>query len=119
MLGFVKYFAAAHVYRRAKRSVIVLVSATAVLLILVAFSNDLVSTVEGSQRFLVLLAKWSGIAVLSALIWFSARRIAAVAFSPFAKTSAPVDERRKAILAKPHLRSKTDRILERYRKEEA
>ena len=116
MFGFAKYLAAAHLYRRARGPILTALAAVAAIVLVSAVSDDILAGM-GEGRGWVLAAKWLSILGLLALIARSVVRISAAAAAPFAKTPAVPDPKKERILSKPHLRSRSERILERYREE--
>lgn len=123
MFKALKYLLLANLYTKAKRSFIGLFI-SAVLLILVTFIiGDIISVASGIALYSLIALKWLIVLVLLGLITFNVLKIIHIAITPFAKVTTvqivdtpEADMKRKKILSKEKLLTKSDSILEKYKK---
>ena len=117
MFKLAKYYMLVNLYKRAKKNIL-RVFMSIVLMVLVSYLFADITTVvskENSYGFLAL--KWLILLVSMFIIIVNIRQIVKIASSPFGeevnKTVSNVKKER--ILAKEHLISRTERIIEKYR----
>ena len=115
MFGLFRYFAFAQLYKRTRRSFVVLGISLATLIVTGHLVGDFAAAAHGGMRYLLLAFKWAVILGLLALIGRSLLSILSVAAEPFQKRApAAVDERKDRMMGKERLQSRSDRILQRY-----
>lgn len=117
MFRFLKYLFVMNRLRHAKNALVVLVGSVAVLVLFVFIASDLSAHLSADQQFGWMAIKWSVIITLIALMGWSAKRVFSLFTAPFGKYQAVHDRTKNALLAKAHLLSKEERILQKYRQE--
>ncbi len=127
MFKTLKYLFLARVYKRAKKSFILLSGSLISLLLVSLILNDAISVAGGISVYVLLVVKWAVILSLLVLAGYSALKIVNIAFSPFGedkKTSVAAlgmqtekDGKKEYILNKEILLTKSDQILEKYMKD--
>ena len=119
MFKIAKYYVLANIYKRSKLSIIlVLILMTGVALTSFIFS-DLLSMSDGSNRTLLIGMKWLILFVLLGIMGFHLKNIFKSIALPFVKEhegKIEVDEKRVRVMAKAKLHSRSERILEKYRR---
>jgi len=126
MFKTLKYLFLASLYKKAKKSFVML-SVYIVSLILFSFMiNDVISVATGGLVYILLPIKWIVILSLLGLIAFSVLKIFNIAANPF--ESKPIDKKtdvkqtpsatkKERILAKEKLFTQSDLILQKYMKD--
>ena len=123
MFRALKYLLLANLYKKAKKSFVMLFVFTVLLILFTFIVNDILSVSTGAMVYVVLLTKWIVIFSLLALMGFSVLKIFNVASKPFDKgedsksETAYKDTKKEKILSKEKLSTTTDLILKKYTKE--
>jgi len=117
MFKLAKYYLLANIYKRAKVSVlVVLVSVVAMVVISLVFA-DLIAMNAGSDKVLMVSTKWILLFTLLGLTVLHLRKIVKGASFPFGEdTSVVVDEKKERVMTKTELHSRSDVIMNKYRK---
>jgi|SaaInlStandDraft_4_1057021.scaffolds.fasta_scaffold134863_2 hypothetical protein len=112
-------------YKRAKKTFMLLFFYTITLVIITLIMNDLINISTGVLIYILLLLKWISNLLLLSLIGLSILKIVKVATSPFEneKNASEVNlknvnmnEKKAKIVGKDILRSNSDLILQKYMK---
>ena len=116
MLKILKYIFVANLYKKAKKSFVMLFIYVVALILLNLIFDDILSITTGAGMYILLLTKWVVILSLLSLIGFSILKIINVATNTFeVKKEQPAKDMKKdRILAKEKLLSKSDLILQKY-----
>lgn len=120
MFQTLKYIFISSLYKKAKKSITMLLVYMLSLVIFSFFINDLLFVSSGLFMYGVLIFKWIVVLVLLTLIISSAIKIFNIATNPFESKSDKKEDQKKhdpkkeKILAKETLATKSNRILEKY-----
>ena len=127
MFKALKYLFIATLYKKAKKSFMMLFVYIVALIISSLIINDLMVIATGISVYVLLLLKWMVILSLLGLISFSILKIFNIATNPFEKkedeqTHSSVnkvakDTKKNRILAKEKLFTKSDLIVQKYMKD--
>jgi len=119
-----KYLLLAKLYKRAKKSFVILFASLVSLFIVSLIINDLLSIATGMSVYILLTVKWVIILGLLALIFYSFIKILNIALTPFEDVTIPVfkkeekhDDKKEYILSKEKLHTKSDLIMQKYMKD--
>jgi hypothetical protein len=110
-----KYYFLLHWYQKTKKNVISILLFTLLFLVSTYMFADLIAMSE--DKLGLVIAKWIAIVLLLAVITFNVQQIfkaIPVAFQKSGDTE-PADARRKKIVIKEHLISRTELIMKKYR----
>jgi len=120
MLKLFKYLYLANLYKSAKKSFIMLFVYLISLVLIVFIINDIISVSTTASVYFFILIKWVATVVLLVLIVLTLIKIIDTALNPISggKTLKKEDPKKKRILAKEKLTSKSDTILRKYMKTE-
>ena len=119
MFKVFKYLFIANLYHKAKRSIL----GAAIMLLLLVIStfimNDILSVASGSEKYLFLLLKWVLVLFFMAMVGYFLLKVfnaASSSISIKSRDTEPMieDIKKKRILGKNHLLSKSDRIMDKY-----
>ena len=127
MFKALKYLLYMSLYKKAKSSFIMLLISTVVLVVGSCMMNDIIGISSGMTLYILMLAKWVLIIAMLGLFSFSLLKIINIAMNPFSsKTEEPtvikvtepvVDTKRENILNKEQIFTKSEMILQKYKKE--
>ena len=119
MFKVFKYLFLVTLYKKAKKSFVMLAMYVVLLILLSLILNDLISVATGLTVYVLLLVKWVLILLLLLLIAFTLVKIFSVATNPLKKREEEreVNTKKERILAKEKLSTKSDLILQKYMKE--
>lgn len=118
MFRFLKYLFVMNRLRHAKKALIILVASMTLLVLLGFISYDLSSHVPTENQFTWMAIKWGIIIVLISVMGWSAKKVFTLFTAPFGTDQDKYDDAKRHVLAKTHLRSKEEQILEKYRPQE-
>jgi hypothetical protein len=112
----------ANIYKKAKKSFLLLFTLSVSLILLSFISNDLISVSSGISIYILLSIKWLGVLILLGLIGYNIIKIINIATSPFEKTEVSSismkknmqDLKKEHILNKDQLLTKSDLIIKKY-----
>ena len=118
MLKVFKYLFLANLYRKAKKSFVMLAVYIISLVLLSFIFNDLIGVATGMVIYVLIFVKWIFILALLTLIAFTLLKIFSHASSPFENKDDEkiVDSKKTRILSKEILSTKSDLILQKYMK---
>ena len=122
-----KYLLLASLYKKAKKSFMILFVYVVSLILISFIINDLMSISTGVTVYILLLIKWASILSLLSLIGFSILKILNIATNPFEskenevtkndKSKVSTDTKKERILAKEKLFTTSDIIVQKYMKD--
>ena len=122
-----KYLLLASLYKKAKKSFMMLFVYVVSLILISFIINDLMSISTGVTVYILLLIKWASILSLLSLIGFSILKILNIATNPFEskenevtkndKSKVSTDTKKERILAKEKLFTTSDIIVQKYMKD--
>ncbi|MCD4667313.1 MAG: hypothetical protein K8R44_01755 [Sulfurimonas sp.] len=119
-----KYLLLASLYKKAKKSFVMLFVYLVALMLVSFIINDLMSISTGVAVYILILIKWVSILALLSLIGFSILKIFNIATNPFKSKEDEINESCKAqdvkkdrILAKERLFTQSDLIMQKYMKD--
>ena len=122
-----KYLLLASLYKKAKKSFVMLFVYLVSLMLISFIINDLMSVSTGVAVYILLLIKWVSILSLLSLIGFSILKIFNIATNPFESKEDEVtksnkeevftDTKKDRILAKEKLFTQSDLIMQKYMKD--
>jgi hypothetical protein len=92
-----------------------LVASMALLVLFAFIAYDLSSHVPAEHQYTWMAVKWGVIVLLITVMGWSAKKVFTLFTAPFGINQAKYDDAKRHVLAKTHLRSKEERILEKYR----
>lgn len=92
-----------------------LVASTALLVLFIFIAYDLSSHVSPADQYTWMAIKWGIIVILMVVMGWSAKKVFTLFTAPFGIDQAKYDDTKRHVLEKEHLRSKEDRILEKYK----
>ncbi len=121
MFKLAKYYMLANIYKRAKFSVLVVFASVVAMVVISLVFADLVVMSTGSVKALIVGAKWILLFTLLGLTFFHLRKIVRSSSLPFGEdASVPVvvDEKKERVMEKIKLHSRSDLIMDKYRKAE-
>lgn len=111
-----KYLLLASLYKKAKKSFVMLFIYAVALMLISFIINDMMSIATGTVLYMLLLVKWVAILSLLSLIGFSVLNIFNIATHPFESTENEVTKKDR-ILAKEKLFTQSDLIMQKYMKD--
>ena len=118
MFKLAKYYVIANIYKKTKFSVWVIVGSLAAMVIASLIFSDLVGMTNGAGKGLIIGLKWMILFSLLTMILFHLRKIFKSVSLPFANETLVVDEKKERVMQKAVLKSRSDIILDKYRKAE-
>ena len=117
MLKIFKYLFLVSLYRKAKKSFIVLFSSVLTLVLFSFIINDFIAISTGLSVYVLLFVKWLSIFLLLGLIGFSILKIFNIATTPFETEEVlSIDTKKDRILDKEKLFTQSDLIMQKYMK---
>lgn len=126
MFKTLKYLFLASLYKKAKKSFVVLFAYVVSLILFSLMMNDVISVATGGIVYILLPMKWIVILSLLGLIAFSVLKIFNIASNPFDSKDkdentkqTPSSTKKERILAKEKLFTQSDLILQKYMKDES
>lgn len=127
MFKAIKYLLLVNLYKKAKKSFMMLFVYVVSLVLISFIINDLMSISTGAMVYIFLLVKWIAIISLLSLIGFSLLKIFNIATNPFEVKQNEVSKddeaqvsqntKKDRILAKEKLFSRSDLIVQKYMKD--
>ena len=117
MFKFAKYYVLVNLYKRTNKN-IVRVLLSVLLMVLVSYLFADIILVAGEENSYVFLSlKWMILLISIFVIVLNTHKVIKIVSSPFFKeiTEAEIDVKKERILAKKHLMTKSERIIEKYR----
>lgn len=127
MFKVIKYILLANLFKKAKKSFIMLFIYVVSLILISFIMNDLMSVAIGVMVYILLLVKWAIILSLLRLIGFSVLKIFNIATNPLKTNSKDDSEdnevqvlqdvKKERILSKEKLFTQSDLILQKYMKD--
>jgi len=120
MFKALKYLFLASLYKKAKKSFIMLFVYFILFALFIFITSDLLSIATGLSVYIILAVKWTVIPILLTLIYFSIVKIFNIASNPFesnGKEPAVKDTKKEKILSKEKLQTQSDLILQKYMKD--
>ena len=127
MFKTLKYLFLASLYKKAKKSFMMLVVYVVSLILFSLIINDVIDVATGGLVYILLSIKWIVILSLVSLIAFNLLKIFNIAINPFESTSTdkeidvtkqkPSVLKKERILAKEKLFTQSDLILQKYMKD--
>ena len=126
MFKTLKYLFLASLYKKAKKSIVMLCIYVVLLILFSLIINDVISIATGGIVYILLPIKWIVILSLLSLIAFSVLKIFNIASNPFESKDKEKDKntkqtpsgtKRERILAKEELFTQSDLILQKYIKD--
>ena len=117
-----KYIFLANLYKKAKKSFILLFAYLATLMLMSFIINDLISISTGVTVYVLLSTKWISIFLLLSLIGFSILKIFNIATNPFEsivdeEVDSSNESKKNRILSKENLYTQSDLIMQKYTKD--
>jgi L-lactate permease len=126
MFKTLKYLFLASLYKKAKKSLLMLCAYVVSLILFSFMINDVINVATGGIVYILLPIKWIVILSLLGLIAFSVLKIFNIASNPFESKDKKRDEntkqtpsgtKKERILAKEKLFTQSDLILQKYIKD--
>ncbi|MEA1892182.1 MAG: hypothetical protein U9N33_05655 [Campylobacterota bacterium] len=119
MFKTLKYLFLVGLYKKAKKSLMMLGVYLLSLILFTFLISDILSISTGAFVYLVLIVKWIGIITLLGLIVFSTLKIFNIALKPLdsQEEEGVKDEKKEKILSKEILHTQSDLILQKYMKD--
>ena len=127
MFKAIKYLFLASLYKKAKKSFVMLFVYLVSLILISFIINDLMSIAIGVSVYILLLIKWVSILSLLSLIGFSILKIFNIATNPFESKENKVNSKNKEkvstatkkdrILSQEKLFTQSDLIMQKYMKD--
>ncbi len=124
MFKALKYLLFAGLYKKAKRSFLILFGSIIALILINLIISDAVNVSSGMSVYFLLMIKWTTNLFLLWLIGFNALKIFNIATNPFTNNQPKVkvtkesDSKKDRILSKEMLLTKSDLILQKYMKDQ-
>ena len=127
MFKALKYLLYASLYKKAKSSFNIFFVSMIVLVVGSFMMNDIIGVSSGMTLYILVMTKWILIIAMLGLISFSLLKIINMAMNPFSsKTKTPevvkvtepvVNAKKESILNKEQIFTKSERILQKYKKD--
>ena len=114
MLKALKYIYLVNIYSKSKKSLLMLLIYSVLLIFLSLMLNDIIAVSTGLNAYFFIFIKWFGVLVLLVLMLLSLMKVINVASNPLASNSKSIDEKKEKLLSKEKLRTKSDQIIEKY-----
>lgn len=117
MFRFAKYYMLVNLYKRAKKNIIRVFLSVFVMILVSYLFADIIAIAGEENSYRLLSLKWLILLVSIFVILTNIRQVVKIASSPFGKevNETEIDVKKERILAKEHLMTKSDRIIEKYR----
>ena len=115
MFRLAKYYILLNLYRRAKKNIVSMVVSLLTMGFVSFIFSDIIEVARNSSQFGLIAIKWLTLLSLFAVIIFNLLKIMKIASVPFEDKDRVPDERKEKLLAKEHLKSRSDLIFEKYR----
>jgi len=121
-----KYLLLASLYKKAKKSFVILFISIVALLLVSFIMDDMMSISFGIPLYLLILVKWILILILWSVIGFSILKIFNIATNPFKPQEDKIsqdqqpsnrDIKKDRVLAKDELFTQSDLIMQKYMKD--
>ena len=119
MFKLAKYYVLANIYKRAKFSVLSVLTSLAAMMVLTFVFSDLLAMSEGSMKIVLVVVKWILLLGLLGFALLHMLKIASkVSFSFGEKNTVEVviDEKKERVMEKTKLRNRSEIIMDKYRK---
>lgn len=116
-----KYLFLVNLFKKAKKHIVIAGGMLLLLMVSTFLMNDFILVATGSEKYLFLLIKWLLILVYMIVIAYNFLKIfnvatTSVSLKPQNEVVLVQDDKKDRILAKEHLTSKSDQIMEKYMK---
>ena len=119
MFKLAKYYVLVTIYKRAKFSVLMALASVVAMVVISLVFADLVEMNTGSGKALMVSAKWILLFTLLGLtVLHLSKIVKSVSFYFGEDDSEVVDEKKGRVMEKIKLRSRSDVIMDKYRKAE-
>ncbi len=115
MLKLAKYYLLLNLYRKNRRRLLILLASIVMMIMISLIFSDLTGMAESGERYLLVGTKWILLFWLLGLIAYQLRKISQQSTLPFDK-NVSLDVKREQLMAKEKLQSRTEMIVEKYRK---
>ena len=117
MFRFAKYYMLINLYKRAKKNIIRVFLSVFVMVLISYLFTDIIVIAGEENKYGLLAIKWLILLVSIFVIVINIRQVLKIVSSPFAKEANDpvIDVKKERILAKEHLMTKSERIIEKYR----
>lgn len=102
-------------FKHAKRTIILFGSSLLVVILSLYLFGDLIAYSDDEHMAMWLMMKWTIVISATLIIIFSIQKIISTFTTPFGKDQKVIDIRKSALLAKPTLLSKSDRIVQQHK----
>lgn len=118
MFKALKYLFLTNLYKKAKKSFVMLFIYVVSLILFTLVVDDILNISTGIMIYIVLIVKWMVVLTLVSLIAFSILKIFNMASNPFvSKEKESKDSKKEKILSREKLSTKSDLILQKYMKD--
>jgi len=114
MLKLAKYYLLINLYRKNKRSLLIVLVSIVMMITISFIFSDLTGMAESKERYFLVGIKWLLLFCLLGLIAYQLRKISQQSALPFEK-NASFDVKREQLMAKEKLQSRSDMIINKYR----
>jgi hypothetical protein len=124
MFKALKYLLFVGLYKKAKKSFLILFGSIITLILINLIISDAIDVSSGMSVYFLLIIKWISNLFLLCLIGFSTLKIFNIATNPFASKQSKVkatkesNTKKDRILSKETIFTKSDLILQKYMKEQ-
>lgn len=115
MFRFLKYLFVMNRLRHAKSALAVVIASLVLLVLFLFISSDISAYVSPEHTSEWLILKWSVVMTLIIVMGLGMRRIFILFTRPFGRDQENIDRRKKALLTKEVLYSKSERIIAKYK----
>lgn len=116
MFKFAKYYVIANIYKKTKLSVWAMFGSLVIMVITSLVFSDLVAMTDGAGKGLMIGVKWLILFTLLTVTAFHLRTIFKSISLPFTNETVVVDEKKERVMEKAVLKSRSDIIMDKYRK---
>jgi NADH:ubiquinone oxidoreductase subunit H len=120
MFKLAKYYVLVNIYKRARFSVLLVLISLVLMFITALIFSDLMAMVNVSGRTVLIAMKWLILFILIGLMAYHLRKILRSTSHPFGTTEGKseivVNKKRERLMAKENLHSRSDLVLEKYRR---
>lgn len=117
MFKVARYYILLNLYQKVKRNIIAVMLSVFLLIVTIYLFGDLIDMAEENNKYYFVYTKWIFLFFLLSLIAINIIKILNTIRIPFSndQKETDVDVRKEKIIAKEHLLSRSDLILDRYR----
>jgi len=114
MFKFAKYYLIINLYRKNKRSLLIVLVAIVMMITLSLIFSDLIVMAEDTERYFLVGIKWLLLFGLLGLIGYQLRKIFLQSSLPFEKNRS-TNVKREQLMTKEKLQSRSEMIINKYR----